>query len=216
MENPLPFNTPCTIVVFAGTSAGKTTLVSKILENASWCFRNPVKSIYYFGYHHQKAYDEMESKLENIRFFYSMPTEAILEPIFNPTTHDLVVIDDYGAQCANNEFVESLFLRGSHHLNLTVLLITQSLYFPGAKRRSQSLNTQYTILMKNPMGASQVQTFARQRFPGHSKEFISTYTKETSQPYSYLLVDSHPASDSQYAVRSGILPNEQISVFSFS
>ena len=178
MENPVPFHSPCTLVLFAGTSAGKTTLVSKILENASWCFEKPVESIYYFGYHHQKTYDKMEDKIPNLKLFYTMPTEAILEPLFNPATHDIVVIDDYGAQCASNEFVESLFLRTSHHCNLTIILLVQSLYFQGVKRRSQSLNTHYVLLMKNPIGASRVQTCACQRFPGQSKGFISTYTKK--------------------------------------
>ena len=87
-DNPLPFLSPCTICVNGGASSGKTTLVSKILENVEWCFKDPTRSIFYFAYHRQRFYDTTKTKISNLKFHYCMSSDNLLEPLYDPTQHD--------------------------------------------------------------------------------------------------------------------------------
>lgn len=215
MQNPLAFHSPTTISVFAGTSCGKTHLVARILENLDWCFDTHVTSVYFFYAQYQPIYQELENTVQNITFFNSLPTAELLEGISNPEQHTLVILDDWGREAADSQIVESLFVRQSHHCNISVILLTQNLYFRGSRQRTQNLNTHVNIFMKNPTGGDQISTFARQRYPGRSKEFISAFHKATAEPFTYLVIDSHPKTEPQYSIRTGIFPGDDIIVWKF-
>ena len=215
MENPLPFHTPCSIVVSAASSCGKTQLVAKILDHLSWCFDKPTRRVIYCYAHHQDVFEKLEKDHENITFHNCLPTEDILEEISDPTHHDLLILDDFAKESGESGLIESLFVRGSHHTNVSVILLTQNLYHNTRFRRTQALNTHYNLFLRNPMGIDQIATFARQRFQGRSKAFLETYLKVTTPLYSYLLVDSHPRSDPTYSVRTGVFPRDELIVYQF-
>ena len=215
MANPLPFPTPATVVVSGASGSGKSWLTSNILQNADWCFDKPTDKIVYCYAHHQPIYETLEQKLDNIQFYNCLPTEAILEEINDPAVHSILVIDDYAAECARSSLVEALFTRISHHGNLSLIILAQNLYESGAHRRTQSLNTQINILMRNPMGIDQINVFARQRFPGRSRAFLDTFHKVTSAKFTYLVIDAHPQSEARFNVRTGLFPGDDIIVYQF-
>lgn len=67
------------------------------------------------------------------------------------------------------------------------------------------LNTHYTVIMKSPTFASQINYLSRQVFPNKSRFLPDAYKKATKNPYSYLVLNLHPRCDDQYRVIQGIL-----------
>ena len=51
----------------------------------------------------------------------------------------------------NNKAESDLFREGSHHRNLSVINLTQSLFPKGKNSVTQRRNTQYLVIFKSPM-----------------------------------------------------------------
>ena len=98
--------------------------------------------------------------------------------------------------------VTTLFTRGSHHRNLSVLLLVQNLFFKGG--RTLSLNTHYLVFFKNPRDASSIDHLARQMSPGHVRYVQEAYADATRNPHGYLFIDFTPATPDKYRLQTGL------------
>lgn len=116
----------------------------------------------------------------------------------------LVIVDDFLGEGEN--LIEKLFVKLSHHRGVSVLYLTQNLFYK--KTRTASLNTHYMVLFKNPRDAGQVTALGRQVFPGRSKFLLEAYTDATSRPFGYLILDLKADTLEQYRVRTGIFSDE--------
>ena len=123
----------------------------------------------------------------------------------------LLIIDDLMHE--TDERVSKIFTRVSHHKNLSVLYLTQNLFFGSKQNRTISLNSHYLILFKNTRDATQISHLASQMYPGRTKFLIEAFRDATSKPFSYLLVDLKPDTEDRLRVRSGIFPGEQACVY---
>ena len=107
------------------------------------------------------------------------------------------------------EEVCELFTKGSHHRNLSVILIMQNLFHQGKKMRTISLNCHYMILFKNPRDAAQIRYLSNQLFPGRTKFLVDSYRQATSKPHGYLLLDLTQSTPDNRRVLSDVLPGEE-------
>ena len=64
--------------------------------------------------------------------------------------------------------VANIFTNGSHHRNISVAFLVQNLFHKNKHIRTISLNAHYMVLFKNPRGASQFASLARQMYPNKS------------------------------------------------
>ena len=112
------------------------------------------------------------------------------------------------AECANDKRLAMLFTKGSHHLNLSVIFITQNLFYKGSQIRDVSLNSQYLILFKNRRDLSQIMHLGRQPFSRKSKFFQEVYKNATQKPFSYLLIDLRNETPESLRLRTQILPGQ--------
>lgn len=122
---------------------------------------------------------------------------------------NLVILDDLMHQVGNNSDVSELFTKGSHHRNLSVILIVQNMFFQSKVMRTMSLNSHYMVLFKNPRDAGQIRSLSSQLFPGKSLYLVDAYKQATSRPHGYLLLDLTQSTLEKYRVLSDILPNEE-------
>jgi hypothetical protein len=76
----------------------------------------------------------------------------------------------------------NLFTKGSHHRNISVILITQNLFHQANYCRAISLNAKYMVLLKNVMDNQQFMCLARQVLPGGPNQLYKTYLKATKDP----------------------------------
>ena len=80
------------------------------------------------------------------------------------------MFDDQMIDASKDKRIVSLFTRGSHHRNLSVIYIVQNLFHQGKASGSKSLN-HYLVLFKNPRDKLQILTLAKQMYPGQTDFF---------------------------------------------
>ena len=87
---------------------------------ASWCY-----GIY------QPTYDEMQRTIPNLTFIEGVSSD--LESMINPSIRNVVVLDDLMQELSNNERISSLFTKGCHHRNLSVIFLLQNIFHRGKR-----------------------------------------------------------------------------------
>ena len=167
-----------TLIVAGPSSCGKSTFVIRLLEckkqlcdvvftNIVWCHSENNSP------HH----------LKNVTFDKGVPD------IENPeNVATLIVLDDL-MNFAYSTKVSQLFTKGSHHRNISLVLITHNLFHQDPSSRDISLNTKYIVAFKNPRDKTQLVHLARQVYPGNISSFHKTYLDICKDPHSYLFLD---------------------------
>ena len=79
--------------------------------------------------------------------------------------------------------------------------------------RSISLNSHVFFIFKNGRDSLQIQSLARQMFPGQVRFFMDAYQRAISQPYNCLIIDIAPDSIQDYQLRTFPFPGEDMIVY---
>lgn len=181
---------PFTSMIAASTGSGKTWLMKRLIDAAhDVCTDPPVEIIYCYGTW-QPLFDEMK----NVTFH-----EGMID--FNSDFGKdgkarWIVIDDLMEKAKNNDEMNSLFTKYSHHYNLSVFFLVQNLF---AKHlRTISLNCHYFIIFKNPRDSSNIIHLAKQLYPGNINYLVESYRDATAKPYSYLFIDMKQSTDERF------------------
>ena len=114
---------------------------------------------------------------------------------------------------STDDRVVDLFTKISHHRNLSVVYLTQNIFYKNKQSRMLSLNSHYLVLFKNARDASQVANLARQMYPGNSAFMIEAFKNATSAPYGYLLIDLKQETEDQLRLRNGLFPGDDLFVY---
>lgn len=194
------------LMIAGPTKSGKTVFVKRFLENIHlMCTPVPQKIYWCYG-EYQDAYIELE---KYVTLFEGLPSIEIFKQ--HKDRPQLLILDDLMAECKGNDTLTTLFTKGSHHWNLSIINICQNLYYDGL--RNARINCQYMVLMKNPSDLSQVSTLARQMFPAKSHFLVEVYKDATILPHGYLFIDLHQNTDDSLRFRTKIFPGEITSVY---
>ena len=190
----LTWQHPFCAIVAGPSGSGKTHFVKKFIENANLIMNPPPLNITYCYGAYQAMFDEMSA----VEFHEGLPDHKTLQP------RTLLIIDDLMTEA--DQRVTNIFTKHSHHQGVSVMFLTQNIFYKGA--RTMSLNAHYLVLFKNPRDASQITFLARQIFPLKSKFMIEAYEDGTSGPYSFLVLDLKPTTSDKMRLRSGIFPGD--------
>ena len=114
---------------------------------------------------------------------------------------------------STDDRVEDIYTKISHHRNLSIVYLTQNIFYKIKQTRTLSLNSHYIFLFKNARDATQVANLARQMYPGKSAFMIEAFKNATSAPYGYLLIDFKQETDDKLRLRTGIFPGDVQYVF---
>lgn len=126
---------------------------------------------------------------------------------FDGKRSTLLIIDDLLTE--TNDVISNLFTKVSHHRNVSIMYLSQNLFYRSKQNRTMSLNTHYIVLFKNPRDATQVAVLARQMYPGRSQFLIEAFKDATQRPYGYLLIDLKPDTEEKIRVRTNIFPDDE-------
>ena len=126
---------------------------------------------------------------------------------------NLVILDDLMHEVGGNTEVADLFTKGSHHRNLSVIMIVQNIFHQSKIMRTVSLNSHYIVIFKNPRDAGQIRSLAYQLFPGKVNYLVEAYKQATSRPHGYLVLDLTQSTNDNHRILSDILPNEDRYVY---
>ena len=152
----LPLKHPFTSLISGATGSGKTQFTLKLIKHASKVI-NPIpeKIIWCYGVY-QNAFRE----LPHVEFHEGIPDLAM----FDGQKRTLLIIDDLMHE--TDDRVTKIFTKISHHKDVSVVYLTQNLFFGGKENRTIALNAQYFVIFKNPRDSTQIANLSRQMYPG--------------------------------------------------
>ena len=193
---------PFTMLVAGPTGSGKTYWLKRLIDNVhKYCSPPPMRITYFYG-----EYQEIFSSIPNVNFIQGLPENLINK--FDGMQPEWIIIDDLMQESTNSKVISELFTKGSHHRNLSVILLVQNFFTRGKESRNISLNAQYLVIFKNPRDQSIISNIARQMMPGKTKKLQSIYEDATTKPYSYLFVDLKPETPAETRFLSNVLDEE--------
>ncbi len=191
---------PFTMIVSGPTSSGKSFFVKDLIKHKQEMFSIvPDKIVWFYGIY-QPMYDE----IQNVTFIEGLPSKY-RDFLGN---HTLFIVDDLMSECGNDKRLTYLFTKGSHHLNLSIIFITQNFFHKGREMREITLNAHYLLLCKNRRDLSQITHLGNQLFPRHVRYFQEVFEDATKKPFSYLFIDLRTNTPEELRLRTQILPNQ--------
>lgn len=199
------FYHPFTCTIAGPTQSGKTWLLKKILVFNALLFDRPPEKIIYCYSTWQTGYETFSDISPSVEFNKGLPDIDNL----NPNERNLVILDDLMKECEEDSTVQKLFTIDSHHRNISVFFITQNIFSKGKFTRTLNLNSHYLILFNNPRDKLQINTLARQMFPGKVNFFMEAFEDAASKPHGYLLIDLKQSTEGRNRIQTGITPDEQ-------
>jgi hypothetical protein len=191
------------ILIIAGpSSCGKSTFVIRLLEcREQLCdivFQNIV------WYHSE---NNTPHHLQDVSLVKGVPDFE--NPDNVPT---LIVLDDLIVSAYSSK-VSELFTKRSHHRNISLVLITQNLFYQGPSSRDISLNSKYIVVFKNPRDKTQIVHLALQVYPENIFSYHKTYLEACKDPHTYLFLDLTQSINDLLRFRTKIFPGEFTEVF---
>lgn len=193
---------------------GKVFFTKKLLSSKKYIFApsSPKHTILFYR-EWQKLYDEMKEEKLIDEFVKGMPDEKQLKAKMEKYVKKggcLIIFDDLMTDIGNT--LSNCFTVYSHHYNVTILLLIQSLFLENKSYRICSLNAHYIILMKNKRDGASVSYLARQISPYNTQYITQAYNKATEKPYSHILFDMRQETPDLIRIRSNIF-DYPVSVF---
>ncbi len=120
--------------VISGPTVSSKTVFTKQLFTCKGIIDPPPDNIIWCYGEYQYGYDHLASLVPEIRFVEGIPVDLLQS--LDRTQRNVIVIDDLMAQSSNNTKVSDLFTKGSHHRNISVILILQNLFYRGKEMRT--------------------------------------------------------------------------------
>ena len=184
---------PSTFVIAGPSGSGKTIFTRDLILNEDWIFEgNSFKKIFWCSPSKASVPSEI---LNDSRTSYlsDVPDRDLLQNAKKESI--IIVLDDFGGAAGKNEDVSDVFMRFSHHNNVTMVVITQNLFQKSKHFRDITLNCNYLVYFNNLRDRSQIYHLARQLNPEISRELVRLYIEECG-PHGYLFFDlcqrTHP------------------------
>jgi Zinc finger, C2H2 type len=189
---------PFTMIVAGPSGSGKTRFALKLITYADKVISPvPEKFVWCYG-----VYQDVFRNYPDVQFIEGLPD---LE-MFDGHYKTFLVIDDLMME--TTDVITKLFTKLSHHRSVSVLYLTQNVFNKNKENRNISLNAHYMVLFKNVRDASQIQTLARQMYPGQSHLLLEAYKDATSEPFGSLFVDLTQEMDDKFRLRGNIFPDD--------
>ena len=197
---------PFSALVISGSNNGKSTFISRLLENANETINPaPGKIIVMVG-------STLAGYKDNpaITFIHGFQPEYI--PSSAESTPTVLVLDDLYHDIPEDT-LRKLYTQWYHHYNLCLIVTTHNLYEKTVRcSRTVNLSTEYFFLFAN-RDKSSIRCLDMQSFPEYKNFLLSAYTQMTSKPYQYLLFDAKAQTKKILRLRTGLLKSEELALF---
>ncbi|KAK3929566.1 Protein transport protein SEC23 [Frankliniella fusca] len=204
----LRFQHPCTALVVGGTGSGKTFFMNRLIEKRDEMFNTTFEHIIFYYSEWQPLYDTLKAN-HRVEFRKELP---LLEDHPAGQGPKLIVFDDMMHEIrSHHKEILNLFIKGSHHRNLSVFFLRLCLFPDGL--RQISLNAHYIELFITSRDVAQIRTFCMQVDPQHFRALLEAYEDATRAGYTYILFDFKPQQLDHLRTRTLIFPDESAVVY---
>lgn len=198
----IQLESPFFALLAAPSHAGKSTWCQKLVRHADQMISPPVSNIIWC---YTIAQPWMKDLTPKVTFHQGMID------ITRVPGGSLLLLDDLQQSLTSKD--SALATKISHHKNISVVYITQNLFYKGSAHRDLSLNANYIILFKNPRDKGQASVLARQLYPGKTEYFMKSYSDATEKPYGYLLINLRQTTPESLRLCTNIFPGEKIAIY---
>ena len=211
-----PLEVGCKMMIVSGTGGGKTSWASKLVRFKEEMFPDepPRRTMFCYSIW-QEIYQELQQEFPEIIFKNGLPSKDELMELSggDHVEHSLLLIDDMITELCESKDMEQLFTTLSHHRRISVLAMTQNIFYQGKCARTISLQTWYFALLYARRDIKQIKNLASQIYGGGStKPFMEAYFDTQKDKYGYLFVDISPHGDKKHMLRTSIFPDESPTV----
>ena len=117
---------PFTCMVAGMTGSGKTVWIQSHLQQAETVIDQPPERIVWCYSQWQLAYKQLLMMIPTIEFVKGIPESLENDSYLDVNKRSLIVIDDQMFEAGKDNRIVSLFTKGSHHRNLSVIYIVQN------------------------------------------------------------------------------------------
>jgi hypothetical protein len=200
---------PFSMIVAGPSKAGKTVFTSKLLKHIDTLTTVPPVEILWCYTEYQPNYHSLVLENPRVQLIQGLPDLKELRKL--SSVPRLLVLDDLMLETAKDNSMSSLFTRGIHHWNISVVFIVQNVFLSGL--RTARINAHYMVLFKNPSDKLQISTLARQLYPKNTNFFLDAFQDATSEPYTYLFTDLTQNCPEPLRLRTNIFPGELTMVY---
>ena len=198
------------LFVYGPSGSGKSTFVKNFLYECESHFDKPIDRIVYFYSIWHQVLAELKDNRPDIEFVEHVFPE---NDFFNQAHNNIVIFDDLILELSRSSYLTRLSTKYYTKFNLFCIVISQVLFHPSEGFKSLTSNATNLILFKHRRSRQQINIFLRQI---GSPSLTSVYHKVTSSgPFSYIAIDLHPQSISEYKVYSDMLYSEDKSMVLF-
>ena len=194
------------IIVSGCSNSGKTSWVHRLIKHAKDLFITPPSKVIYVYKHWQPLYDDLQQHATGVEFTDKLPGEKELETMLKGHTHSLLVADDMMQEINDDRQSSELFTRLSHHLGMSTVLLLQNATLQGKCAGDIAKNCHYNILMRSARDRNFIKTLGI--CLNDYKNLMFAYKDATKQPWSYLVVNTHPKSNPDNRYYSQIFPDD--------
>lgn len=205
---PQHFTHPFTMVISGPTMSGKTHFVRELLIASNRIQPAPERIVWVYS-EWQPEYDRLKKHFGRALEFINGWSSEIYDK-FQPTERNVVVLDDLMGSSKNDSTLSDLFTKGSSHRNLSVIFITQNLFFQGKSAVDVRRNSQYIILFRCRQDKKAISQYAQQVFPDNPKFMMNAFTDATSANHGHLLIDLKPTCPEEFMLRSNVLCDDAL------
>jgi len=174
---------PGVMVLNGPSQSGKSTWVKNFIEHMQTLMAPCPERILYVQ-HKNSTPPDLNTNLP-FSLFHDINTLQIIP-------NSLLIIDDLYGEALNSEKICQLFIRGSHHLNCSVILTTQNIFSSRECKYAVTMNrnSNYLVLFRSPRDSSYIRTLSTQIFPENKKLLMEAFKMATKdKAHGYLFVD---------------------------
>ena len=199
------FQPPFTAMISGATGTGKSQWIIKLIKNVNEMIETPPQHILYC--YSEINNDIINLKKEGVEVFNGVPTK---EQIISKPKNLLLILDDLANEISP-EFLNTLYTKGSHHWNVSVITVCQNLFDKNVK--IARINSHVIILMKSPQSLLQIRTLGSQLFPGRVAYFLEAYNDAIQREFGYIAINMSPNISNALRLSTNIFPHEKTMIY---
>jgi GTPase SAR1 family protein len=193
--------TPFSALIVGPSASGKSTFLSRFIEHVDEMVDRQFIEIIFCYSESQPLYETIKDP--RVRFHEGVVKSSEFNPKDGPR---LVILDDFMAS-VNGDIVD-YFIKGSHHRDCSVIMLTQNMFAKCKGFRDISLNSHYIVLFRNVRDGTSINYIARQYAPNDVNHVVESYRDATSKKFGYILFDFRQVTEECMRLRTNLFPDD--------
>lgn len=202
-SDTMEFTSPFTLQGIGPSGSGKSYWVKRLLDE-NMIKPKPDNIVYLYG-EYQPLFDQMSG----VTFHENVP-KGIYES-FDRKLNNLLVLDDLMECKAAEDIILKIFTMGSHHRNISCIVLGHNIFPKNPKFRTISLNTNFLVLFKNARDRMQIHRLGSQMMIRQTLSEAYNDAVNLSK-YGYLVLDLRNSCDENQRLKTNVFPSDKYTI----